>query len=220
MRRSRILAILLLLGASSANASSGWDKYISSTGFSVEYPRRWAATNNRSTAAKDNGRYPDFVLFDGPDDPPHHGAIVLQSRQAELRVREIDSPVDFDRIFANLERDERISRQFHSYYSKEHYRVLDLNMHPESELGCASAKEIIYKDEIGGNGGPRASDSSYTQNYDFYCTIRNRSFLVSLMYWTTDRRAKELQRVALRVAKSLRSAPTQTATATAKKSAR
>jgi len=203
-----ILAILLLLAASPARATPGWDKYVSSTGFSLEYPRRWAATNNRSNTYRDNGKYPDFVLRDGPDGPPHHGAVVLERWQAELRVREIDSPIDFDRIYANLESDETISRQFHEYDSKEHYRVLDLSLRPGNGAGCASAKEIIYKDEIGG-GGPRASDSRYTQDYDFYCTIGDRSFLVALMYWPTDRRAKELQRVAFRVVKSLQLEPPQ-----------
>ncbi len=178
--RTTLASAALLLTALPAYAST-WKTFRSSSGFSVEYPRNW------------------FRLTSEPDRldllSAKRGAegVVIGKHEAEIFViQEPESPA-------------RTLAQVIEYYAKGTTQLSRADIPKLQRGACDRLEETVSKEPaVPPEDVPsrvRVEDFVYT---GAFCQVQSRNITVMLKNWDGDPRQKQYQRIALRMAESIR----------------
>jgi hypothetical protein len=157
-----------------AGWQDGWKQFTSAAGFSVMYPAKW----RRIGISEDRL---DIVSSEG-----HQEGVVIQQGEAEIIVRE--RPEAMTSTLAELT---ALDSRSDSVLSRR--ELPGQGAHGES---CRVLTEVVTKFEIG--------PGTYNIGTSLYCELRGRKFTTDVRNWEGDKRQPEYQRIALRMAQSLR----------------
>lgn len=177
---SLILCGLVGAAAMTVGASYQWKVFESRTQhFRVSYPASWNLLEGVGGAV-----YADRLdIINFPNSERAEG-VVLKKGGAEISVSGPPSGVRTVQAWIHTFNDTLI----------EHG---DVPVSAPSPGGCRKLQRVISRDEIG--------PGTYFVNTAYYCSTDDRFFQIQLVNWQGDPHERQLQRIALQVALSLRS---------------
>lgn len=187
LKRKVFFALFLMFAGVAFASAEGWQRFTSSTGFSVSYPGSWFRTGistDRLQLRSSRGGAEGVGIRDG---------------QAEITVIEAQSSSSqaLAQVIAYYTRDARVT---------SHKRVSA----QADKSACSSLEEVTSKEPA----VPRP-DSPITVpnivNTDFFCEVQGRKIVTLLRNWEGDKRQQEYQQVALQMAKGIQLAPLENA---------
>lgn len=169
-----LVAMHLLTLSTGVQGQREWKRFTSPTGFSVTYPSSWRRTGV-STDRLDILSSADFAP-----------GVVIARGEAEIVVTELQDSkgTSLSQLIDRYTRGESVlSRR-------------EVPGESADSRGCRTLTEIVFTFAVG--------PGVYEIDTIFYCELQGRKFSTASRNWTGDRRQAEYQRVALRVARSLR----------------
>ncbi len=181
--RKLAFAFLVMLAATSLASMDTWQRFSSSSCFSVSYPATWF----RIGVSADR-----LQLLNSKDGAE---GIVIKRGQAEITVVEGEgSPT------------KTLEEVIH-YYTKGASILASESIPADADdQGCRNLKEIISKEEPVPSADTPIS-VPHVVNTDFFCELGGHKVVVLLRNWEGDDRQREYQLVALQMAKSIRLMP-------------
>jgi len=200
MRLAYLLAVPALLAASAPQAALAWHRFVSPTGFSVEYPLAWSDPRlDRTPHAKPliwrTSECPEFALnYIKPDDD-HAGAPYYpgQFSIGELEMEHTISVQDEKNFITKNE--DKISK------------IYNTELNHSSTDRCGNVTVIESSGPIGPFGQPGANRPWLQNKTDIICAIGKRKFRFSLYYANNDARADEFSRLLIEMTRSFRLIP-------------
>lgn len=181
------VALIVTLGGVAVASADGWQRFISSSRFSVLYPEAWvrnAGSTDRLQLRSSKG---------GSE------GIGIRQGQAEITVMEAQA-------FSNQTLTQLIGYYTHGATVLSRRDVL-VEAGPR---GCGALKEVTSREPAVPPGDSPISVPTII-NTDFFCEVVGRKIVVLLRNWKGDKRQQEYQRIALRMAKGIRVAPQEDA---------
>lgn len=180
-KQSAIVATLLLaLGGAAFASTGGWQRFSSSTRFSVLYPRTWVR----------NGVSTDRLQLLSSKG----GAEGIGIKQGQAEITVMEAPESSKQTLA----------QVIAYYTQDTTVLSHKDVSGESgPHGCSNLKEVTSKEPA----IPPADSLIKVPNIvntDFFCEADGRKIVTLLRNWEGDTKQEEYQQIALRMAKSTR----------------
>jgi hypothetical protein len=178
--RKLAVAFLVILATASLPCTDTWQRFSSSSCFSVSYPATWF----RIGASAD--RLQLLSSKDGAE------GIVIKRGQAEITVVEGEgSPT------------KTLEEVIHYYTKGASILSRESIFTKRDDQGCRDLKEVMSKEEA---VPPADSPISvpHVVNTNFFCELGSHKVVVLLRNWEGDDRQQEYQLVALQMAKSIR----------------
>lgn len=183
LKRGLMVAFLLAEGAAASSALSGWNEFHSPKGFSVLYPVTWFQQNVSSDRL-------DILSSKG-----HWEGVVIEKDEAYVFVKE--EPRSSTKTLAEVVAD---------------YTQGTASLSSEDILGtgrgsCDILREVVWKEppvppqDVPPDMRSRVTSFVYT---GLFCRIGSRDIVVILKNWQGDHHQTNYQRIALRMARSIR----------------
>lgn len=178
--RTVVATLLLAVGGAAVASTDGWERFSSSTRFSVMYPKTWVR----------NGVSTDRLQLLSSEGGAE--GVGIKQGQAELTV--LEAP----------ESSKQTLIQVIAYYTQD-TMVLSHKDVPgkPGPHGCSILKEVISKEPA----IPPADSPIKVPNIintNFFCEADGRKIVTLLRNWEGDTKQEEYQQTALRMAKSIR----------------
>lgn len=180
--RARLtIAVLLLSATATYSSSSTWKTFRSSNGFSIAYPSTWILL----------GPEPDRLDLTSSRHESRKAVTLKEGEACIFVVKESQLPA------------RTLSQLIESYSqgaSKRSRREI-----PEQQRGsCSQLEEVVWKERPPALPGTPAYLRTYLVSTGQFCRIGNRDITVMLRNREGDPRQRQYQRVALRMARSIR----------------
>ncbi len=178
-KRKAILALYVMLGAAAFASTEGWQRFNSSSGFSVSYPRSWfraGISTDRLQLRSSKG-----------------GAEGIGIKQGQADITVMEAQASSSQTLA----------QVIAYYTQDTKVLSHRNVPTEAGNGCSELVEIISKESAVPPGDSPISVPNVI-NTDFFCKVHGRKIVTLLRNWEGDKRQEEYQQVALQMTKSIR----------------
>ena len=179
-KQKAVVAFILTFGVLTFASEDVWQRFNSFSNFSVSYPGTWfrfGVSSDRLQLLSSKGGA---------------GGIVINKGQAEIVVMEADgSPT-------------KTLAQVNKSDMGDDVILSSRDVPPEpNKQGCSILKEVVSKEEA-----IPAADSPisvpFIINTDIFCAIHGHVITTLLRNWEGDNRQEDYQKVALRMAKSIR----------------
>lgn len=183
IKRGVLMACLLAGAVLAFSATVAWREFRSSKTFTVEYPADWFR----------QGISPDRL--DILSSSGHLTAVVIEKGEADISVAEEPEPA------------RRPLAEVIHYYENGAPVLLRKSISPEQPEACERLDEIVWKEapvpleDVAPSMRPHLTDFIYT---GLFCQIKGRIVVLILKNWQGDKKQKEYQEIALRMAKSIR----------------
>ncbi len=179
-KRKAFFALFVMLGGVAIASTEGWQRFKSSTGFSVSYPGSWfraGISTDRLQLRSSKG-----------------GAEGVGIKQGQAEITVMEAQASSSQTLA----------QVIAYYTQD-ARVLSHRNVPvkASKGGCSELAEITSKEPA----VPPADSPINVPNIintDFFCEVHGRKIVTLLRNWEGDKRQEGYQQVALQMAKGVR----------------
>jgi|SRR5580704_4701986 hypothetical protein len=176
-RPSAFLRFSILFFAVSICLAKGWVRYVNKqSGYSLDYPASWYRFNEESAR---------FDLLNFPPEQRIKG-VTLKAKGAEILVtaqpKENSQSLE-DCIKSDLANDQLIESR-------------DISRTQKSHDGCDRLHEVVSRSEVG--------ERAYFVNTSLYCVTKRGSIQVMLSNWEGDPNQSNYQKIAVRIANSIR----------------
>jgi len=176
-----ILGILISVSLAQESAAEKWNRFKSSTGFTVEYPSTWF----RKDVSKD-----ELLILSSRGGAQ---AIIIRSGQGSISVSE-------EQKYLNSPMSQAID-----YYLKDTEVLSRKTIHNENAgaPGCRGLEEIILKQPV---TPPEDVPGPVPHEIDtlYFCEVNGRKYVTIQRNFEGDKKQAMYQKTALRVAQSLR----------------
>ena len=175
-----VVVLLLTLGGVAVASTDGWQRFSSSSHFSVLYPGAWVR----------NGVSTDRLQLRSSEGGAE--GVGIKPGQAEITVMEAQ------------ESSKQTLAQVIAIYTQDTTVLSRKDVPGEAaSRGCSELKEITSKEPAVPPGDSPISVPTII-NTDFFCEVQGRKIVTLLRNWEGDKRQAEYQQVALRMAKVIR----------------
>jgi hypothetical protein len=180
VRKATLVLFVITLAAASFGSTDAWQRFSSSTLFSVMYPGTWFRIGTSTDRLQ-------LLSSKGGSE-----GIVIKRGQAEITALEAEGPQS------------KTLEQVINYYTKGSSVLSQRSISslPDTR-GCSDIKEVVSNEEP----IPSADSSigmAHIMNTDLFCELSGHKIVILLRNWEGDDRQEEYQRVALRMATSIR----------------
>ena len=178
--RTVVATLLLAVGGVAVASTDGWERFSSSTRFSVLYPKTWV----RNGVSKDRLQ---LLSSEG-------GAEGVGIKQGQAEITVVEAPESSKQTLA----------QVIAYYTQDTTVLSHKDVPGEPELhGCSILKEVTSKEPVIPLGDSPIKVPNII-NTDFFCEADGRKIVALLRNWEGDTKQEEYQQTALRMAKRIR----------------
>ena len=175
-----VVALFLTLGGAVFASTDGWERFSSSTGFSVWYPGSWfrvGISTDRLQLRSSKG-----------------GAEGVGIKQGQAEITVMEARASSTQALA----------QVIAYYTQDTTVLSRRDVSAEAgKGGCSDLEEITSKEPA---VPPADSPISVPNiiNTNFFCEVHGRKIVTLLRNWEGDKQQEEYQQTALRMAKGIK----------------
>jgi hypothetical protein len=174
------IALVFIVAMSAVGSSPRWRWFKSSAHFSIMYPENWVRIN---------AEYPDRLELASSKGGLE--AVVIKDGQANIFVSEAQHPTKTLSGLINL-------------YTKDATVISRRSgMAHRDKQRCSGLERVVLKEEaVPAEGMP--TPAPYFIYTEFFCELGNRKIVLILKNWEGDKKQKEYQEVASKMAESIR----------------